>query len=79
MEKCVRAIILRNLPSAVAKAVRDRARKEKLRLDEAIIKMLEEATEARPRKVLHHDLDPLAGTWSDTEYREFMEALREQR
>jgi len=60
--------------------VRERARKENLSLNKAIVKLLEEATGAAPKKnVLHHDLDHLAGTWSPAEYRAFREALREQR
>jgi hypothetical protein len=76
----VNAITVRNLPPAVAKAVREKARREKLSLNKAIVKLLEEATGAGPRaRTLHHDLDHLAGTWSEAEYQEFMEALREQR
>jgi len=75
------AITVRNLPPAVAKAVKEKARKERLSLNKAIVKLLEEATGAeKPRaKLLHHDLDRFAGTWSAAEYRQFTEALREQR
>ncbi len=74
------AITVRNLPPAVAKAVKQKARKEKLSLNKAVIKLLEEATGTeQKKKVLHHDLDHLAGTWSEAEYQEFMAALREQR
>jgi hypothetical protein len=75
------AITVRNLPPAVAKAVKEKARKEKLSLNKAIVKLLEEATGAEKgdKKVVHHDLDHLAGTWSEAEYQEFMAALREQR
>ena len=75
------AITVRNLPPAVAKAVKEKARKEKLSLNKAIVRLLEEATGAEKgkKKVIHHDLDHLAGTWSEAEYQEFMAALREQR
>ena len=75
------AITVRNLPPAVAKAVKEKARKEKLSLNKAIARLLEEATgtEKGKNKVLHHDLDHLAGAWSEAEYQQFMEALREQR
>ena len=75
------AITVRNLPPAVARAVKEKARKEKLSLNKAIVRLLEEATGAGAgkRKVVHHDLDHLAGTWSEAEYEEFMAALREQR
>jgi hypothetical protein len=75
------AITVRNLPAAVAKAVREKARKEKLSLNKAIVRLLEEATGVARRKerVVHHDLDHLAGTWSEEEYQQFMAAVREQR
>jgi len=74
------AITVRNLPPAVAKAVRERARKDKLSLNRAIVRFLEEATgEKGGKRVVHHDLDHLAGRWSEKEYRQFMVALREQR
>jgi hypothetical protein len=75
----MKAITVRNLPPSVAKAVKDKARKENLSLNKAIVKLLEEATGAEEAKVVHHDLDHLAGTWSEEEYQEFMAALRDQR
>jgi len=80
LEVRVNAITVRNLPPAVARAVRGKARKEKLSLNKAVVKLLEEATGTKARRqVIHHDLDHLAGTWSQEEYEQFMEALREQR
>ena len=74
------AITVRNLPPAVAKAVKEKARREKLSLNRAVVRLLEEATGEKPgKKVIHHDLDHLAGTWSEEEYQQFMAALREQR
>lgn len=75
------AITVRKLPPAVAKAVKEKARKEKLSLNKAIVRLLEEATGAGKgtRKVVHHDLDGFFGTWSKKEADAFDEALREQR
>ena len=60
---------MRNLPLAVAKAVKERARKEKLSLNKAIVRLLEEATGAGKgkRRVVHHDLDRFFGTWTKQE------------
>jgi hypothetical protein len=81
MKAPMNAITVRNLPAALAKAVKEKARNEKLSLNKAIVKLLQEATGAAEgkKKVVHHDLDHLAGTWSEAEYQEFMAALREQR
>jgi hypothetical protein len=79
-ETLMKAITARKLPPAVVRAVKEKAREENLSLNRAIVAILEEATGFRPgRRVLHLDLDHLAGRWSDEEYGEFMEALREQR
>ncbi len=74
------AITVRNLPPDVAKAVKAKARREKLSLNRAIVALLEEATGSQAgKRVLHHELDHLAGRWSEAEYLEFLEAVREQR
>jgi hypothetical protein len=80
-EVCVNAITVRNLPPAVARAVKEKARKEKLSLNKAIVRLLEEATGAGrgERRVVHHDLDRFFGTWTREEADAFDEALREQR
>ena len=78
----MKAITVRNLPPEVARAIREKAKKEKISLNRAVISLLEEATgqTAAPRKeVLHHDLDEFFGCWSKEEADEFDEALREQR
>ncbi len=75
------AITVRNLPPAVAKAVRAKARKEKLSLNRAIISLLEEATGTgqTKKRVVDHDLDKFFGTWTEGEADAFDAALREQR
>ena len=75
------AITVRNLPPAVAKAVREKARKEKLSLNKAIVKLLEEATGSGTgkRRAIHHGLDRFFGTWTEAEADAFDQALREQR
>lgn len=76
------AITVRNLPPEVARVIREKAKREKISLNRAVISLLEEATGTGQRKrgdVRHHDLDRFAGCWSQEEYDEFMEALWEQR
>jgi len=74
------AITVRNLPPKVAKAIREKARKERLSINKAVIKLLEEATGRQEgKKVVHHDLDRFFGTWSKEEADAFDEALRQQR
>jgi hypothetical protein len=75
------AITVRNLPPKLARAIREKARKEQLSLNKAVIRLLEEATGAvqETGKVVHHDLDRFFGTWSKKEADRFDQALREQR
>jgi plasmid stability protein len=78
----MKAITVRNLPPAVARTIRERASREGISTNRAVISLLEEATgRKRPRgsASLHHDLDALAGTWSREESVELERALREQR
>jgi hypothetical protein len=76
------AITVRNLPPEVARRIKQKAKKERISLNRAVISLLENATGIRSadsKDVLHHDLDELAGCWSEDEYQEFLETLHEQR
>lgn len=70
--------ITRNISAKLQKAIQKRAGADGLSLDGTAPGMLEE-TEQRDRRELHHDLDHLAGTWSDEEVEFFDAALAEQR
>ena len=72
----MKAITLRNLPEQLAREIRQRAAADGISLNRAVIKVLEERLRSEP---LHHDLDDLAGIWSDAEARAFNQALIEQR
>ncbi len=75
------AITLRNIPREIQEAIERRARDERLSFNKAVLRMLEEALGlGRGRgDGLHHDLDHLAGTWSQEEADEFDAALAEER
>ncbi len=75
------AITVRKLPAAVARAVQEKARRERLSLNKAAVRLLEEATGAEKGRdrVRHHDLDRFFGTWTKQEADAFDAALREQR
>lgn len=59
-------ISLRHMPSKLQEAIRRRAGKDGLSLNKTVHE-------------LHHDLDHLAGTWSDQEAADFDATLLEQR
>jgi plasmid stability protein len=77
----MKAITLRNLPDALSRLIRRKAATEGISLNRAVIRVLEERLGLRqglpePR---HHELDPLAGSWSDAEARTFDATLAAQR
>ena len=74
-------ITLRNLPPAVARAVKERAEVDGISLNKAVIRLLEEAlglSRAKRPKV-NHDFDDLIGVWTEEEAREMMKILAEER
>jgi len=79
----MKTITVRNIPSALQSAIRERAEKEGLSLSKTVIRLIGEATglsrTAAARGPRYHDLDHLAGTWSEEEARIFDEHLSEQR
>jgi hypothetical protein len=78
----VNAITLRNLPEEVARAVRRKAKQEGLSLNRAVARLLQEAvggTRSGSEPATYHDLDALAGAWSDEEADAFDAALRDER
>lgn len=77
----MKAITLRNLPDEVARLIRHRAARAGISLNRAVIEVLEEllGLGRPPAPPRHHDLDDLAGSWSEEEARAFDHALAAQR
>ena len=77
----LKTITLRNIPSELAQKLEEKARAQGVSLTTAAIEVLEQAMGLRRRKqrVLHHDLDSLAGTSTEEEARVFEKSLRNSR
>ena len=77
----MKAITLRNLPPNLGRRLERKAKEKGSSLNKTVIGILEAALEtSRKRNTrLHHDLDHLAGLWSEDEAREFDEDLAAQR
>jgi hypothetical protein len=77
----MKAITIRNIPPAVSRAIRQKADTERTSLNKAVVSLIEERLGAgwKARKMRHHDLDFLAGSWTRQEAEAFDEALAEQR
>ena len=73
----MKAITLRNIPAAVEKAIRAKAREKRISSNRAVIELLEERVGILERRgpTQHTDLDGLAGSWSSREARDFERTL----
>lgn len=79
----MKAITLRNVPPTVARKIEERSRELGLSLNKTVIRLLEERLLPAGGSPLgsrrYHDLDDLAGAWSDEEAAAFDRAVAEER
>lgn len=78
----MKAITLRNLPPELSRYLEDEAAATDSSLNKTVIRLLLLATglgERSRAKTRFHDLDDLAGTWTEEEARDFDACLAEQR
>jgi plasmid stability protein len=67
---------IRGLDDVTINALKQKAKKEGSSVNAALVKLLQEAlgVTKKKRTVIYNDLDHLAGTWSDKDYKEFLQA-----
>lgn len=79
----MKAITLRNIPPEVSRYIEEKSEELGLSLNKTVLRLLEEHLQPADSSPLgarvHHDLDDLAGVWSEEEAEEFETSLREQR
>ena len=77
----MKAVTLRNIPPELARVIQRKSRESRKSINKAVLGLLEERTgvRGRTRKVVHHDLDSLAGSWSREEAAGFRKVLARQR
>ena len=77
----MKAITLRNIPPDLSRRIERRAKERGSSLNKTVIQVLEDGLGTSKKRAvqLHHDLDHLAGSWSEDEAREFEEDLAAQR
>lgn len=79
----MKAITLRNIPSDVSRHIEEKSEELGLSLNKTVLRLLQELLRPEDSGPLgtreHHDLDDLAGVWSEEEAEEFERSLREQR
>ena len=67
---------IRGLDDLTITALKEKAKKEGSSVNAALVKLLQEelGIKKKKRTVVFNDLDHLAGTWSDKDYKEFLQA-----
>jgi plasmid stability protein len=67
---------IRGLDDLTINALKEKAKKEGSSVNAALVKLLQEelGIKKKKRTVVYNDLDHLAGTWSDKDYKEFLQA-----
>jgi hypothetical protein len=67
-------IILRNLDEITARRLKEEAERRRTSVNSLVLELVKSGIDKsvrRRRNAVHHDLDALAGTWSDAYAREF--------
>jgi len=67
---------IRGLDDLTVKALKEKAKKEGSSINAALIKLVQGnlGIKNKKRTVVYNDLDHLAGTWSDKDFKEFLQA-----
>lgn len=70
---------IRGLDDLTVKTLKEKAKQEGTSVNAALVKLLTEelGLKKKKRMVVYNDLDHLAGTWSDKEYKEFQKIIRD--
>ena len=71
------AITIRGIDNEIAKALKERAKKEDTSINSIVLRIVREALglEKKKRTVIYTDLDHLAGTWDKKDYAEFQRKI----
>ena len=75
-------VTLRNLPSPLVRIIRQKAQERRTSINKTVVSLLEETLIGRRKKKdtpVNHDLDHLAGSWTEDEAAEFERSLAAQR
>ncbi len=73
----MKAVTLRNIPAAIQRAIRAKARQKRISVNKAVIELLQERVGVLEdhKNIIHSDLDSLAGSWSSQEGKAFEKAV----
>ena len=68
---------IRGLDDLTIKTLKEKAKQEGTSVNAVLVKLIQEELgfKKKRRTVIHNDLDHLAGTWNDRDYKEFMKRV----
>ena len=71
------AITIRGIDNEIAKALKERAKKEGASINSIVLRIVREALglEKKKRTIIYTDLDHLSGTWDKKDYAEFQRKI----
>lgn len=71
------AITIRGVDEAMARVLKERAKKEGSSVNAILLKTMRESfgLKKKKRTVIHDDLDHLAGTWNEKDFTEFQKRI----
>jgi len=70
---------IRGLDDLTTKTLKERAKKEGTSINTALLKLIKEelGLHKKKRTVVYDDLDHLAGTWSEKDFKEFLKKIED--
>ena len=70
---------VRGIDAEVAKLLKEQAKNEGVSVNALLLKMVKESLgiEKKRRTKIYHDLDHLAGTWSEKDFKEFQKNVED--
>ncbi len=70
---------IRGLDDLTVKALKEKAKQEGTSVNATLVNLIKEdlGLKKKKRRVVHNDLDHLAGTWNEKEYKEFQEIMKD--
>jgi plasmid stability protein len=70
---------IRGLDDLTIRALKEKAKQEGMSVNSTLVKLLQEelGLKKKKRTVVYNDLDYLAGTWSDKDFKEFKKKIED--
>ena len=70
---------IRGLDDLTIRALKEKAKQEGMSVNSTLVKLLQEelGLKKKKRTVVYNDLDHLAGTWSDKDFKEFQKKIKD--